>query len=81
MLAGEVERRSRYFRSAETGQVEESVAPTVTVQPVRKGSVFEAFMSSWAEDAERVTSSRQSVQSGANERMEGEQNSLARKKP
>ena len=40
VLADEVERRSRYFRSAETGQVEESVAPTVTVQPVRKGSVF-----------------------------------------
>ena len=73
-----MERRSRYFRSAETGQVEESVALTVTVQPVRKGSVFEAFMCSWAE---RVTSARQSVRSGANKRMEGEQNSLARKKP
>ena len=53
----------------------------MTVQPVQKGSVFEAFMCSWAEDAERVTSARQSVRSGENKRMEGEQNSLARKKP
>ena len=57
----------RYFRSADTGQVEESVAPTVTVQLLRNGSVLETFMRSWADDVERVRSAIQSVWSEVKE--------------
>ena len=73
-------RWDRYFRSAETGQVDERVAPSVTVQLVRKGSVFEAFISSWTMDVEMVTSERHSVRVVSKEREDGAQNSLARKK-
>ena len=51
----------RYFRSTDTGQVEESIALTVTVQLLWNGFVFETFMRSWAEEVERVRSAIQSV--------------------
>ena len=47
---------ARYLCRAETGQVEVWVAPTVIVQLLRKGSVFEAFMSSCAQEGVRERS-------------------------
>ena len=63
------------------GQVEECIALTVTVQLLWNGFVFETFMRSWAEEVERVRLAIQSVWSGVKEWGDGEQSSLACKKP
>ena len=70
--------QSRYLLSAETGQVEVWVAPTVTVQLLRNGS---AFMRSCAKEGARETSARQSQRALLKEWAEEVQSSLARRKP
>ena len=71
----------RYFSSAANGQVEVCVAPMVMVQLWRKGSVFEALIRSWTEMRLIVVSVCRSVVWGSNELVDGEQSSLARRKP
>ena len=72
---------ARYFCSPAIGQVEVCVAPMVTVQLWRKGSVFDAFMRRCAEMGVRVMSARHKVVWGSNDVVEGEQSSLALRKP
>ena len=73
--------QSRYLLSAETWQVEVWVAPTVTVQLLRNGSVLEAFMRSCAKEGARETSAWQSERVLSKEWAEEVQSSLARRKP
>ena len=61
----------RYFLSAATGQVEVCVAPTVTVQPFRKGSVLEDLRRSWAKVGARERSTRHRECDWSNEWAEG----------
>ncbi len=51
----------RYLRSAVTGQVDVEVAPTVSVEPCRKGSVLDDrivrsnwWLCSWTSESRRV---------------------------
>ena len=57
------------------------VAPTVTVQLLRKGSVFDALITSRADDGVNERSARQRERELSNEWAVGAQNSLARRKP
>ena len=64
---GELLGKVLYFVSAATGQVEVAVTSSVTKQPLRKGSVFAAFMLMQAAVGVIVTSVLQRVEAGSKE--------------
>ena len=61
--------------------MEENIALMLTVELLQNGSISETFMHSWAEEVKKVRSAVQRVWSGAKERGDGEQSSLACNEP